>query len=41
MAAGGHIENEFINGLAYSADQHMLSGGFWVKEFRFDINFTI
>ena len=41
MAAVGHIENLFFNGLAYSADQHMLSGVFWVKEFIFDIDFTI
>ena len=41
MSAAHHIVNWFFNGLAYSADQHMLSGVFGVEEFIFNISFMI
>ena len=41
MAAVSHLENQFFNVLAYSADQHMLSGVFRVEEFIFDVSFII
>ena len=41
MSAARHIVNCFFNGLACSADHHMLSGVFGVEEFIFNISFMI
>ncbi len=41
MAAVGHFEIYFFNGLAYNAAQYMVSGVFWVEEFIFDLDLMI